>query len=58
MAAEPVVVERLALDDVEPRAREVAGIERLEQRVLVDDRPSRGVDQDRRRAASAPASWR
>ena len=49
MVAQPVVVERLALDDVEARGGELARIEGLEQRGLVDDRPARRVDQDRAR---------
>ncbi len=39
MAAQSVVVEWLALDDVERRGGDPAGIERFEKRLLIDDRP-------------------
>ena len=37
--AQAIVVERLALDDVEARGGDVAGVEGLEEGVLVDDGP-------------------
>ena len=37
------------MDHVEPRAGDAPGFERLEQRLLVDDRAARGVDEDRAR---------
>ena len=49
MVAEPVVVERLALEDVEPGPEEPARIEGFDQCELIDDRPPRRVDQDRPR---------
>ena len=58
VVAEPVVVERLALEDVDPGAEQVARVEGLDQRLLVDDRAPRRVDQDRARAASWPGPRR
>ena len=47
MEAEPVVIERLPFRDIDPGAQQVARVERLDQGVLVDDRPPGRVDQDR-----------
>src|SRR5512146_1162684 len=41
--------QRLFVVDVEPGAGDVTGAQRREQRVLIDDRPARGVDKERRR---------
>jgi hypothetical protein len=47
----------LDLEDVEPGAGDAAGRERRDQRLLLDDRPARGVDQvGRRLHQPAPAS--
>ena len=58
MQAQAVVVERLALDDVEAGGGDVARVEGIEERGLIDQRPTRRVDQDTSPAASAPASPR
>ena len=51
-AQQPGVHARLVLEDVEPGAGDLAGLERCHQRRLVDDRAAGGVDQVRRWAAS------
>src|SRR5579883_2987839 len=43
MAAQAFIVERLALDHVDARAPDVAGIQGVQQGLLVDDRAARGV---------------
>src|SRR5260370_36276180 len=44
---------RLVLEHIEPGTRDALGLERAQQRRLVDDRPARGVDQERGRLHQA-----
>ena len=41
--------QRLRVDDVEPRAGEASVPQRVDERGLVDDRPTRDVDEERGR---------
>ncbi len=44
------------LVDVERRAADVARLERVDQRVRLDQRPAAGIDDERTPASAAPAS--